>query len=123
MIIDESEIIQDDNEELALACLLAEDVVFVNNIKHPDYETDVWCTVVYVNCNDVFAWACADAETIRCSEIVGLYRRFREDRVWGSVKWACVKRNLKPQPAIIRAMKESGVWDEEMELLPENKWS
>ena len=81
-----------------------------------------------VNCNDVFAWGCADTEEVEHDEwgdleSDDLYMLLRDqlaDGRWGSVRWACRKRQQKPQPPIVRDMKTAGVWDEEMESLPDN---
>lgn len=129
------------NKEIALAKLLIDDVVFVNTRVYVDIdydqETKKWgydyerykdenydekqytTTVLFVNCNDVFAWGCADSEPITDEEIPNLYRFHAADNKWGSLKWVCQKRNLQPQMPIIRDMKLEGVWDDMMENLPE----
>ena len=73
-----------------------------------------------VNCNDMFAWACADAEEIVSSELQDLYTRWRKDRKWGGVIWCLIKRNQQPQPPVKEAMVKEGVWTEELEALPKN---
>jgi hypothetical protein len=126
MEIDESKIIEDNNEELALAVLLANQVVFLNNAKLSVPNSDVWNTVVYVNCNDVFLWACADAEPIsnsdgdEGSEIIELYKLFKENPMHGPTKWVCKKRNLQPQKPLKQMMIKDGYWDSELESLTAN---
>ena len=95
----------------ALAVLLADGDVFINTDKDGRL-------VLYMNCNDVFAWACADGEPLEYSEIEAFYRASRDK--WGSTKWVCVKRNQQPQPPIVRDMKKEGAWDDVMEALPAN---
>lgn len=125
MEIDESKIVEQNNEELALAVLLANQVVFLNNAKLSP-NSDVWNTVVYVNCNDVFLWGCADAESIsnsdgeEGSEIIELYRMWKENPTYGPIKWACKKRNLQPQKPLKKMMIKDGHWDSELEALTPN---
>lgn len=76
---------------------------------------------VGVICNDVFAWGCADAEELPYSEIIPLWRAWKADKVWGTAKWCCRQRGVKPQQPVIRRMKEAGVWDEAMEALPDQE--
>ena len=73
-----------------------------------------------MNCNDVFAWACADAESITTEECVDLFKEINKDKKWGDTVWICKKRNLKPQGPIIKDMKIDGSWTDEMEALPNN---
>ena len=128
------------DEARALAMLLVENVCFINTrayveITWPgDKETDRPkirddTIVVFMNCNDVFAWACADAESISTAgdevednELYDLTRLHLEHRTWGSTKWICLKRNEKPQRPMADAMRKAGYWDEEMEALPDNNY-
>jgi predicted metal-binding transcription factor (methanogenesis marker protein 9) len=75
-----------------------------------------------VNANDVFLWACADFELFTSDEIQGLYEAcFDEEgyeKPWGSVKWVCKHRKMRPQHPMEDAMKKDGYWDEELEALP-----
>ena len=109
-------------ESKALARLLADDVVFLNNHwwakDWPEEAQKI--TSLNVNCNDVFAWACADAEEMEYSEIRALYDLWDKDRDWGAAKWCAIKRNQKPQPPVIASMKKSGSWDAVMEALGSN---
>jgi hypothetical protein len=110
---------------LILAKLLADELMFVGNIdtgpffkscsNPPDSTVCAW-----LNCNDLFAWGCADMEPVLMNELPDLYKAHMEDDKWGSVKWCCKHRNLKPQKPIRERMKEAGVWDEEMESLEDN---
>lgn len=109
------------DEESALAQLLEDNILFCNSREYNDLFGGKGETIVlFVNCNDVFAWGCADAEDIKLEELPNLYRLWLENKRWGSTKWVCQKRNEKPQEPIENDMKKEGVWDEKMEALPEN---
>lgn len=59
----------------------------------------------FVNCNDLFFWACSDAETIESDQdIEGLRKAFEDceklDRLGGCdapLLWVCRKRKMRPQ--------------------------
>ena len=110
-------------KEKALARLLAEDVIFLND----HWREDDWpesarkSPSLNVICNDVFAWGCSDAETIYYDDIQGVYDAWIANREWGPSKWCAIKRNLKPQAPVIEAMKKAGVWDESMDALEDNQ--
>jgi hypothetical protein len=99
------------DETLALAALLLADHILV--FKNEDKTLSL-----HVNCSDLFAWACADSEPLLFDDLPILYKLRNEK--WGISKWCCKKRNEKPQKPIEDEMKLEGVWDEEMEALPEN---
>jgi len=101
----------------ALSILLKEEVVWVNNILDKDDKLIPW---LLVNTNDVFAWACGDAETLEYDEIEPLIKLFLDNPHWGSTKWACIFNNMQPQGPIIRDMKKDRYWDAELEALPIN---
>jgi hypothetical protein len=112
------------DEEKALAQLLLDGVIFINDTKYVfgDEIRDEWVIFCAVNCNDVFYWACADAESIETDDLQSLYDHHVDESNggWGSTKWVCKKRNLKPQKPIVERMKSEGVWDDEMEKLQDN---
>jgi hypothetical protein len=116
----EDNIIDNCLEDIALAELLQEQVVFLNNLE---VSKDTYTTAVYVLCSDFFELACADAECItnndyeEPSEIIDLYKFHINDSVWGSCKWVAKKRNLQPHPYIKSVMIKEGVWEEWMEEL------
>ena len=127
MIIDESKIIEDVNELLALACLLADGTCFINNVKvSEDKDKPIYNVSVYVLTSDIFVWGCADAEYIECNdgespnEIIDLYKLGKEKGFWGVVEWACLKRNLQPQKAVKVDMIKANQWTDELEKLPIN---
>ncbi len=112
------------DEDLAIATLLKESILFCNGRNHSceisgvKYEGNT--TVLFVNCNDIFAWGCADAEDLPYKEIINLYKFWRKDRKWGAAKWCCKIRNQQPQAPVKKDMIKEGSWDEPMEKLPEN---
>jgi len=128
MIIDESKIIEDVNEQLALACLLADGTCFINSINVSNDKNPIYTTAVYVLTSDIFVWGCADAEYIECNdgetpnEIINLYKLRQEKGFWGCVEWACLKRNLQPQKAVKEDMIKANQWTDELENLPINKF-
>jgi hypothetical protein len=129
------------NEGKALAQLLLDDVLFCNerntamrpfktekredgaHIIVGSDDTKPWevseesTTVLYVNCNDLFYWGTADAESLPNDEIGNLYRMHMNNKKWGSSKWCCLKRKLRPQVPIVEDMKKDGFWDAELEAL------
>jgi len=72
--------------------------------------------------SDYFAWGCADADEIALDDLNNLFFLVLADRRYGSVRWACLKRNEKPQFPLEKQMREAGAWDEVMEALPPNKY-
>lgn len=75
---------------------------------------------LYVSCNDIFAWGCSDEEILPNDQINTLYNMWLEDKTWGSIKWCCLQRNMKPQKSVENDMKLNGAWDGKMQNLPEN---
>ena len=64
-----------------------------------------------VNCSDVFAWGCADAEGAAHSEVSDLYDHWLKDPDWGAAIWCMKKRNQMPQRPVERAIRSAWVWD------------
>ena len=130
MEINEERIIEDVNEEYALACLLASGQLFLNNVDLSEiykfYPPKTFTTVVYVNSSDVFMWGCADGECISYSdgdspsEIINLYKLWKDNNKWGTIKWLCLKRNMQPQFPIKKDMIKDNYWGSDMEDLPKN---
>ena len=103
------------DEEAALSILLREGVLFSNTGEFDGDKT----VCLFVNCNDLFAWACADAEHFKHHEIPELYRAW-ESGSWGVERWCCIRRNQKPQKPAEKIMREKGMWDDVMDALPDN---
>lgn len=110
------------DKEAALAILLYDEILFANGREylHPNGKNAGSTTVLFVICNDLFAWATSDAEKLPCKEIENLYKMYKKDKKWGASKWCCIQRNTQPQKPIIDEMKKDGVWDKIMEALPKN---
>lgn len=117
--------------ELALAVLLANDVCFLNQRPYSyndvgkskeeikkTVKIDGSTTIVYVNCSDLFYWGGSDAEDLPLNEIGNLYRMWKVNKQWGSYKWCCLRRKLRPQVPIVKDMKEDKFWDADLEALP-----
>jgi hypothetical protein len=107
------------DEEIALSILLKENVLFANSFRFLyDNEDTIQpeTIVLFVNCNDLFWWATADAESIRIDEVSDLYKMW-SDKKWGSMKWCCKKRKMQPQEPIKIDMKKDGVWESWMDKL------
>ena len=107
------------NDELALSILLKDDVIFANAFDY-SYGNEVisgHTVVLFVVCNDVFEWGFADAESFSTSDIGPLIKAHLRDKRWGATKWAALHRQYRPQPPVENAMREAGVWDDDLEKL------
>lgn len=115
-----------DPDDLDTADMLAEmlrvpGLLFVAGQNGPFFyesDGDKAPAAIFVNCNDLFAWACADAEPLPMSEINNLYAMEREHRPHGASIWACLRRGMRPQGPVEKKMREAGAWTDEMEALP-----
>lgn len=106
--------------EVALAVLLEANVIFLNNYwwKKSWPEDARKATALCVNCNDIFAWACADAEEIFVDELDSLYKMWLKDKTWGAALWCIQRRNLMPQKPVADAMIKAGYDLASMNLRP-----
>lgn len=64
-----------------------------------------------VNCSDVFAWACGDAEPLPFSQIENLYRMWRKDPEFGAEVWCMIQRKQMPQKPVESKIRAAGIWD------------
>ena len=109
------------DNDAAIAVLLDNSVLFANSRPYLEGDEKMPQTIVlFVNCNDVFAWGCADGEELPLNEVQTLFKMWHEDKSWGAAKWCAIRRNQKPQPPVIEAMKQNGLWSAEMDALGEN---
>lgn len=101
------------DENLALALLLNNEVVFLNSFwMHKELpELIQKKTIIYVICNDMFAWGCSDAEEINHDEIEGLYEHYIKDQIFGAAIWCCKRRNMLPQKPVYNDIRKLGIWD------------
>lgn len=99
--------------EGALALMLINDVVFCNEHWWDDeWPEDAKRAIsINVNCNDVFAWGCADAEGLPYQEVENLYRMWRKDPAWGPAVWCMIKRNQMPQKPVEDRIRKAGIWN------------
>jgi hypothetical protein len=107
--------------EKAVAVLLANEIMFLNTHWWEQQWTEKAKKTIalLVICNDVFDWACADAQEIHLDEIQELYDMFIKDPGWGSAVWCMKKRNLMPQKPVYDDIKKEGIWDlDSMNLRP-----
>jgi hypothetical protein len=108
------------NED-ALAYLLEKEIIFLNcHHWKKDWPEEARKTLsVFVNCDDVFAWACADAEELNMDELEDLFDHAKQDDVYGPIVWCCKKRNEMPIRPHREHIQRSGLWNlEEMGLEP-----
>lgn len=102
------------HEQAVALLLLNENLVILAHKGKP---------VLMVNCSDVFAWGCADAEDIPClgfndeeeKPFWELYELVRKNPKWGSTQWTILKRQLRPQLAVEKLLKEDNSWLPEFE--------
>ena len=115
--------IDDMDEEEMVAYLLSQNIIFIGEkeILHHG-ESLGFTSCLFVCCNDVFAWGCADCENLPYGEINTLYDMCISDDIYGAVKWCCFQRNQKPQNPVVKMMKDIDEWDEKLENLPENHY-
>jgi hypothetical protein len=110
------------DDEVALSILLKDEILFCNERKYVDCRDGGSTIVLFVICNDIFAWGFADGEDLPLGEVEKLYNMHKKDSQWGSTKWCCFRRKEKPQTPVEKMMKKDGSWDEDMEKLPENHY-
>ena len=100
-------------EEMALALLLINGVVFLNS----NWWEDTWpdeakkTFSINVNTNDVFAWGCADAEGLKFDELQEVYDYWKKDPLHGTAIWAIKKHSMLPQKPIYDRIQKGGIWD------------
>lgn len=78
-----------------LTALLFSEVVWVRSGMKDEEAFEV-----YVNCNDLFAWACSDAEKITPEELPEFYNKWRKNKHYPDI-WCCAKRRQMPQDAVV----------------------
>lgn len=93
-------------EEIAITELLRAGQLWLRD--HPDDPTK-W--MLLMNCNDVFAWGCADCEEVAYTDIKDIWDHFAKDKVWGTAVWVMKKRNEMPQKPVETIIRKEGIWD------------
>jgi hypothetical protein len=66
---------------------------------------------LYVNCSDVFAWACSEAEGLYYEELKDLYDHCKKDSAFGSAVWCIKRRKASPQKPVYDAIMKAGIWN------------
>ena len=122
------------DEEAALCELLWAEVLFANGRRYlsggythtnPDgtivtvpERIEPETIVLFVSCNDVFAWGCADAEELPHEEVRRLYEMWKAREHWGATEWCCLRRKMRPQAPVERDMRTADAWTAALEALP-----
>lgn len=102
--------------DMAVALLLINEVLFLSQIFQGEEVTGeanpaLERVALVVNCNDVFAWGCADGEYITHDEIEDLYNMWRKDTAWGPAVWCCKRRKEMPQKPVEDEIRKAGIWN------------
>jgi hypothetical protein len=97
------------DHQLALARLLVDERVVLNRKWWEPGKEREWAVAAI--CNDVFAWASADAEPIDFDELRAVYEHHMADPLYGVEKWCIKKRGMMPQTSYVTALKQAGKWD------------
>jgi hypothetical protein len=131
-------------EESAVVELLADDVLFVNSRRYVDLkfkgvdpenpsrlivddapgEIQEETLVLFVGCNDLFAWGTVDSMCVTLSELQGLYDAWKAGgddvvaRHRAVERWCCLKAKMRPQYCVEQSWRKAGFWDEALEALP-----
>lgn len=100
-------------DSMALAVLLAKEIVLINSYwwRKDLPESDRKNVGVFVICNDIFAWGCADAEDLPHEEIETLYKMWRKDPCWGPAIWCIKQRKQMPQKPVEEDIRKAGIWN------------
>lgn len=96
-----------------LTILLLNEVIHTNSHHwKKDWPEDAQKAIYFgVNCNDVFAWGCADSEELQYHEIKPLYKLWKKDPYWGPAIWCMTKRKEMPQRPVGLSIRSARIWD------------
>ena len=114
------------DEAMALSEMLANGgLLFVASKCGPffepsDKDKDTEAASIWVNCNDQWAWACADAEPLPEHEIGLFYKCWKSGNKYATTLWSCKRRNMQPQLPIRADIRKAGLWGPEWECLEKN---
>jgi hypothetical protein len=99
--------------EDALALLLLNEVIHINDHWwEKEWPEEARRRIHFgVNCSDVFAWGCADSESLDYKDIESLYRMWAKDPVYGHEIWCIIKRRELPQDCVEKSIRNAGIWD------------
>lgn len=109
-------------EEAALALLLTREHLLFVVRGAPNSEGRPGALTLYVNCNDTFAYACADMEPLPSPSadhdgFWGFYDAVRLHGGLGAILWAAERRGALPIPPHRVSMKAAGCWPESLAAL------
>lgn len=76
-------------------------------------------TAFFFDTSDLFAWGYSDCEEITDDLLQPLYEACKAKGVIGMRAWWCKHENQKPQWTVEKSWRLKGVWDAELEALPE----
>lgn len=114
------------DEDEAILQLLSDGILFSNFRTYSSDDkklaNDGKTIVLFMMCNDVFAWSCADAEDVSSTEdLKSLYDYCEKYGAWeGSAIWVCMKRKQKPQIPVVKMLKDKNAWPIELDTLQDN---
>lgn len=86
-----------------LAVLIANGNVFVFR----DKQTNNFA--FYLNMNDTFDWATADAEHVTFDDLEDMYKHFEQNPAYGDVIWTAKRRRQMPITPVVKRMRDAGV--------------
>jgi len=116
------------DEDEAILQLLSDGILFSNFRTYSSDDkklaNDGKTIVLFMICNDVFAWSCADAEDVSSIEdLKSLYDYCEKYGAWeGSAIWVCMKRKQKPQRPVVKMLKDKNAWPIELDTLQDNRY-
>jgi hypothetical protein len=102
------------DKEQALSYLLFEQVIFVNSFWYKeDLPDDIQRSIgLFVNCGDVFAYACSDAEPVNYDDLEEVYDFYIKDRLNGIAAWCIKKRGIRPIVEVYESLSKKYPIDE-----------
>ena len=101
------------SEEEMLAYLIIQSDVYLNNgwwFKNDNKPWQEDYTTLHVNCSDTFAYASADGEDLKYSEIRELYEFVKAHNDLGAMAWCIKKRKVRPLEQRCKQIDASGIW-------------
>lgn len=104
--------------ELALAFLLNNDVLYANGRRYvwgKENKLEDETIVLFVDCNDIFAWGLADSESLPLKEVDSLLKMYLADIKWGAARWCIKQRKMRPQAPVEKDMRLDGSWEDEFD--------
>lgn len=103
----------DFDAEAAIGQLFEDGAIMLGGAESPFFEPRPGsATTIWINCNDLWALATADAERLDWCDIESFYQASCDPRPFALTKWICARFSRRPMPEIIRDMKAAGVWEE-----------